>query len=353
MTSFSQTNYALLRGLLVGAVVLASASACSRPDRTETGTNNTGNGAMVADTANSQDQSNAVMPPAGDTASAANADTNRATGTANAPRAETANPTPESASRPDTSAAGYREMDGDTSTAEMAAPRDSARVTADSTMAPGEQSSVPPSDSAPMEVATPTTDDTSAAAPQGETPEAAAVPADSSVEMAGAAVQDWVADSATGYSEMRHDTSTTMASDTSASAVDTAVASSDTTVGVGDSANVARTGDRLDPVAASAEANDTLTRSEGTPVRPPEDSTEVYGNRTDNAAPDEVGAAAIGGNVNGADAVALMTRQGVQCIVVDAESAQGDEVDMSDTPTTLNPCGLGSMVPTRIGTQQE
>ena len=370
MMDFFKHDHAVLRGLLVGAVVLASASACSRPDRAETG--NSDNGVIAADTAYTEGQS-AVTPPSGDTTTTAKADTGSGTAPANAPRAATGTSDTESGSLQDTTAAGYREMERDTS-AGMAAPRDSARVTADSADAPSEQSSV--------------AEDTSAA----------------SVEMAGAAaVQDSAANSATGSSELTSDTSTTMASDTSATiasdtsatiasdtsatpeqsdtamaagqveiatqenadsagVVDAAVASSDTTVAVGDSANVAKTGDRLDPVVASAEVNDTLTQPEGTPIRPPEDSAEVYGNvnpdaaaaaRTEDAATDEVGAATIGGQVNGADAVALMTRQGVQCIVADPGSAQGAAVDMSETPATVNPCGLGSMVLTRIWTKQE
>jgi hypothetical protein len=62
----------------------------------------------------------------------------------------------------------------------------------------------------------------------------------------------------------------------------------------------------------------------------------------------EVGAAAIAGNVTGPEAVAGMTRQGAECVVVDPETAQGVLLDMSNTPATLNPCGLGSMVLSRI-----
>ena len=367
MMDFFKHDHALIRGLLVGAVVLASASACSRSDRTETGSSNTG--AMTADTVTPEgDQSNAGTPAAGDTMAAVNADTGSAATPAAPPRAERNTRRAETGTNRDTATAGYSGMERDTSSPGTGAPRDTARATTDSAVAPAEQA---------------TTGDTSASTSEVAVQEdSAALEADSAVEMAGAAAQDSAVDSAAGYSEMASDTSTitdqadtTMAAEEadvaaeanadSAGSVDAAMASSDTTVEVGDSANVARTGERLEPVVASAEVNDTLTQAEGTPARPAEDSTEVYGNVTEDRETvaaaevkteeptDAVGAAAIGGNVNGADAVALMTRQGAQCIVVDPESAQGAAIDMSETPATLNPCGLGSMVPTRIWTQKE
>jgi hypothetical protein len=113
-------------------------------------------------------------------------------------------------------------------------------------------------------------------------------------------------------------------------------------------------------------------------VRPPEDSTEILGNvtTTDDAAgetadeqivnpkdeetvaasetsADEVGAAAVANGVTGADAVALMTRAGVRCAVVDPESNEAVRWDMSSTPVTLNPCGQGSMNLSKIWTSKE
>ena len=100
-------------------------------------------------------------------------------------------------------------------------------------------------------------------------------------------------------------------------------------------------------------------------VRPPEDSTEMRGNadyaetsdeepvdaaeqEISEEDPDVAGAAAIESNVTGSEAVALMTRQGARCTVVDPESEEEVRWDMSSTPVTLNPCGLGSMVLSRI-----
>jgi hypothetical protein len=115
-------------------------------------------------------------------------------------------------------------------------------------------------------------------------------------------------------------------------------------------------------------------------IRPPEDSTELLGYVGDETADevevtdeqeinaneeavsaddqetvaaaetpaDEVGAAAIGGTLTGDDAVALMTRQGARCQVVDPETNEEVRWDMSRTPVTLNPCGMGSMILSRI-----
>jgi hypothetical protein len=66
---------------------------------------------------------------------------------------------------------------------------------------------------------------------------------------------------------------------------------------------------------------------------------------------DEVGAAAIAGNLTGPQAVSLMTRQGARCIVVDPESDEAVRWDMASTPVTLNPCGLGSMNLSKIWTE--
>jgi hypothetical protein len=97
-------------------------------------------------------------------------------------------------------------------------------------------------------------------------------------------------------------------------------------------------------------------------IRPPADSTETLGRvTTDETADehavrsgnrtDEVGAAAVGGNVTGAEAVALMNRQGRRCAIADPEENKAVRWDMADTPITLNPCGLGSMVLSKIWTE--
>jgi hypothetical protein len=96
-------------------------------------------------------------------------------------------------------------------------------------------------------------------------------------------------------------------------------------------------------------------------IRPPEDSTEMAGNvnaaDTADEAPvadsrDNVGAASMGGTVTGEEAVAMMTRSGTRCRSVDFEADESVRWDMSSTPATLNPCGLGSMVLSKIESEQ-
>ncbi|MDQ3222021.1 MAG: hypothetical protein M3Q75_00860, partial [Gemmatimonadota bacterium] len=64
-------------------------------------------------------------------------------------------------------------------------------------------------------------------------------------------------------------------------------------------------------------------------------------------------AAAIGGEVTGAEAVAVMRREGVRCALVNSEANEAARWDMSSTPVTLNPCGMGSMNLSRIWTTGE
>jgi len=106
-------------------------------------------------------------------------------------------------------------------------------------------------------------------------------------------------------------------------------------------------------------------------IRPPEDSTEMLGNANaadtadeapvansrDNAAAatsptENVGAASMGGIVTGEEAVAMVTRSGARCRSVDFEADQAVRWDMSSTPATLNPCGLGSMILSKIESDQ-
>jgi hypothetical protein len=150
-----------------------------------------------------------------------------------------------------------------------------------------------------------------------------------------------------------------------------------------DSANVAASVDTAAGDAAIAARGADTTGNAGR-IRPPEDSTEMQGNvssaesagvnaadtadeapvaaeaeaenrETEVASEDRteaVGAAAMGGMVTGADAVAMMTRQGEQCTVVDPESDEEVRWDMSSTPSTLNPCGLGSMNLSKVWTEK-
>ena len=151
-----------------------------------------------------------------------------------------------------------------------------------------------------------------------------------------------------------------------------------------DTGSVADRADSVTADAAVAARGDDTTGNAGR-IRPPEDSTELQGNvssaesagvnaaDTADEAPvspearefdtkdretevasetqaEAAGAAAVGGTVTGSDAVAMMTRQGEQCNVVDPESDEEVRWDMSSTPATLNPCGLGSMNLSKVWT---
>jgi hypothetical protein len=374
----------LLRSLMWGAMVFLGANACSRSDRAESGSDNTAS--LTQDTAISgatQDapgtgQDRAAVDTATPTrentgAGAAAGDTAPARLQSNAPRASTASPSVE---RPDTSlpaksgAAGYRATARDTV---AQSESDSARVTEDTS-----ETSLNQTDT-------------------------------SMVETAGAAVtSDTVATdtmntaAAAGYTEMARDTTRgadqidTTASATAAAEVQDTTTNAgrvrpveDSTETVGqvttDTGNVAAISDTVAGDAAIAARGDDTTGNAGR-IRPPEDSTEMAGNvssaesagvnaaDTADEAPvapgaresdtsdreievasedrtDSVGAAAMGGTVTGADAVVLMTRQGAQCHVVDPEADEDVRWDMSSTPATLNPCGLGSMNLSKVWTE--
>jgi hypothetical protein len=241
---FPASNRALTRTLLAGALVLAGTTACSRPDRSESGTATTDMRDTVQDTT----------------------------------------------AQGDTAATGYRAMERDTAT--MPVQSDSARVTEDTseTSQGTTDTTVGISDTSTAEVAAADTTALDAAA----------------TEMAGEA------DTASaGYVEMARDTSGTADQiDTTAGGVNAA--------------------DTADEAPVNVEAQDT-------------DATDSERVASSEVRTDEVGAAAIGGTVTGADAVAMMTRQGAECTIVDPEENEEVRWDMSSTPVTLNPCGLGSM----------
>ncbi len=323
---------ALIRGLLAGAVVFTG-TACSRPDRAESGSND---GATVL-----PDSSTDVMQPS-DTGPAAGAVSDTAAEPAESsiqpgtpaqpstPRAETATPS-------DTGA-GYRPMEPDT-----AAPSrdlDSARVTADT----AEVSQA--TDTAAVEMAR----DTSPVADQADT-----------------------STTPNGDVALQANVDTTTQADTAISAAvsaETSVAVAETSVAVaeGTDASTADTtdnGGRIRPPEDSTEILGQVDTTDVVRVRPPEDSTEILGNATttydaaDETADeqiinptDEIGAAAVAGDVTGSEAVVLLSRQGARCAVVDPEENEAVRWDMSSTPVALNPCGLGSMVLSRIRTEQ-
>jgi hypothetical protein len=300
------SNRALLRGMLAAAVVLTG-TACSRPDRSDRSQSGSDtSAAMLPDSS-----SNTAQPSSGGAATGSVSDTATTSAQSdslaqpstsaqsNTPRAETTAPS-------DKDAAGYRPMERDTTNIPDQ-QSDSVRVTADTT-------------------------------------ETSSGPADtSSIEMAGAAA---------GNSEMARDTSTV------AEQADTAAAPSgdvvlQTPVDTSSQAEAEVSPEAGVAIADSTEilgANEAADETADEQVVRPEDRETVAASE---APADEVGAAAIGGNVTGAEAVALMDRAGVRCAVVDPEANEAVRWDMSSTPVMLNPCGMGSMVPSRMWTRVE
>jgi hypothetical protein len=256
--------------------------------------------------------------------------------------------------------------------------------------------------------------DTSATATAGDTtaPEMAAAATDTTSETLGRVTPDSsqiaVADTAggvgaptdtaaAGYEPMARDTSTVLAqgdttgqvqSDTAFQAeTDTAAiqvqadttnqaqtelaveGKADTVTVVGDSSSVNKPGPRAKEDTVSQKADSLAKYHEAERIRPPEDSTEILGNVTTpdraeaeanetveavgDAHPEAVGAAAVAstGNIaTGADAVALMTREGQPCRVEDSPEVQWD---LAGSPATMNPCGSGTMTLPKVQTGEK
>ena len=406
------SNRALLRSLMSGAIVVLGASACSRSDRVESGSDNTA--AATQDTAISGATQDAPGTGQDRVASDTSTGTSENTGTgaaagdtaparvqSNAPRAATASP---SADRPDTSAsaksgtAGYRATERDTA----AQPEsDSARVTEDTSETSLNQADTDTTmDSTGAAGYAEMARDTTGGADQIDTTASAAAAADVQDSTMNAGRVRPIEDSTETMGQVTTDTGNVAAiSDTFAAIAvrgdDTTgnANAQDTTMNAGrvrpiedstetmgqvttDTANVGVSSDTVPGDAAIAARGADTTGNAGR-IRPPEDSTEMQGNvssaesagvnaaDTADEAPvvadretqvasedrtDAVGAAAIDGTVTGDDAVAMMTRQGEQCTVVDPESDEEVRWDMSSTPATLNPCGLGSMNLSKVWT---
>ena len=62
-----------------------------------------------------------------------------------------------------------------------------------------------------------------------------------------------------------------------------------------------------------------------------------------------MGAAAVGKTVTGGQAVALVERAGLRCMVLNEESTEA-EWDIADSPANINPCGPGTMTLTPVRT---
>lgn len=338
----SNFHRALLRGIVAGAVVVAGTAACSRSDRADSGRDNTA--AVLPDTASDNAAGSAAAGTGTESAAAAAAagDTTSSSDTvsarSNTPRASTA--------PADEPAAGYREMQRDTASTEISVEADSTGYTEmarDTSTTPEQIDTIAQAEPA----------DT-VAQPAGDVALQARVDtvgADTSVAVSADVSAAAESDTAVIVGDAEADTTAEMPTEV-------AVASTpDTVTVVGDSSSVDKPGPRAKEDTISTKADSLAEYHEAERVRDIGDASVSEEDREAVAAAeapaDEVGAAAIGGNVTGADAWAGMTRQGAQCIVVDSESAQSVMWDMTNTPATLNPCGLGSMTPSRIWTKWE
>jgi hypothetical protein len=319
-------NRALLRGVLAGAVILGGVSACSRSDRADAGRDTTQTG--VAATAADTQASLATQPAPTDTAAAPARDTGAAT-------SQTATPTP-----------------GTEPSQTAAEPKDDAAPTTDQGVS-GYQA---------MGHETPSADSVDIAAADTAEPSRA--------------VTDTAA---AGYEPMARDTSVTLAqgesdtvaiqvqADTTTTEAQTELAvedQPDTVTVVGDSSSVDKPGPRAKEDTVSLKADSLAKHHEADPVRPPQDSTAALGQVTEDEANydveaigdangEPVGAAQVestGNIATGADAVALMTREGQPCRV---ETSRDVQWDLAGSPATLNPCGSGTMTLPKVQTGEK
>jgi hypothetical protein len=343
-------NRALLRGMLAGAVALGGVSACSRSDRADAGRDTTQTGAAVtpADT----QASTASQTAGGDTAVAPARDTATVAPQVATPQPEpqparpTAKPEDTAAKTGDQPVSGYQAMGHDTG------------QTTDTSVSPNS------GDTTQTEVAGAAADTTTRETVNAT--DSTTVSAEEPVDSTHAAV-----DVATDTSTAPADTATAgyepMARDTTTEAqTELAVEDQpDTVTVVGDSSSVDKPGPRAKEDTVSQKADSLAKYHEADRIRPPEDSTELLGNVTPernddveavgdaNAGQEAVGAAPVqstGNIATGAEAVALMNRAGQRCRVEDSRNAAWD---LASSPSTLNPCGTGTMTLPKVQTGEE
>jgi hypothetical protein len=380
----SMHSNALARGMLTGIVALSGLSACSRSDRADAGGDTT------------QASSVAVTATPSDTQSAAST-TQPSTGVASRDTATLSDKQ---------NVSGYRAMERDTSTAPVdpiTASDTRSSDTAATEMRGASDSSVTTGTNKTDSVAAVsdqalTADtsiagdsgmarDTSSMAGQGDiagvavadTTTAATVDTMSQVARDSANIQVQV-DTTSG--QTNSDTSATMGqNDTLTVTTDTAAlgergqaegASGDTLP----EANAGRVRPpedstevlgsvTTDSSANSASVDVAAGRSQSDRVRPPEDSTETRGNvSAENRGQDRssaeretsdgaTGAASIGAQATGSNAVALMSRAGERCTTLNEEEDTEASWDIADSPANLNPCGPGTMTLSPVRTGEE
>jgi hypothetical protein len=396
--NLSMQNQALLRGILVGAV-LSGATACSRHDRAGAGRDTTESGATAVTPSDSQTSTTApqlstgaATQPSGDTARTTVRDAGRTIAQAPTPRT---GPSSTQATRDTTvksaeaGVSGYREMKRDTSAQVSSAS--SVRAAAPDTTSPetaGTGAATPLDSAGVTSDYALTTDtatagysemarDTSSAAGRGDTAAVAVADTTTPAGSANAGIKVQL-DTTTAQTQvdttaaLHHTDTLAVATADSADTVGakgeqaaSQVANADTRQGNSgrirppeDSTEIAGhlTGD------TSSAVNGNVANQAGTErIRPPEDSTEILGNVTsdkDRAEPtarevptEAARAASMGNAVTGIDVVSLMSRAGARCVVKDASSDVS--WDLADSPAALNPCGTGTMTLSLVKTGQK
>jgi hypothetical protein len=336
--------------LLATAVAFAGASACSRSDRAEAGRDTTQVGETgVAVTPSDTQGTTATQPARADTASAPASDTattsETATETPKATPSTRAEVQDSSVANGDQGVSGYRAMEHDTATVALG---DSGAVDK-----PGER--LEPTEASQQANADTMASDLGRIRPPEDSSETTdSMPADHAMSDTAAAQEVSTDTTDADYdAPMARDTSVTLAQGDT-----TGVAEAD--ISVQTEADTSAISVEVDTTTANEVEADTVSTATE-PIRPPEDSTEVYGQDADlatvgDANADAVGAAQIqpaGNTVTGAEAVALMRRQGQRCVIVDSEEFRDAQWDMASSPATLNPCGTGTMTLQRIWTGEK
>lgn len=405
---FSTHHQALVRAVLTGVVTVAGLSACSRSDRTEAGRDSlqTGTAVTPSDTGTASRQSAIVDSGVSGKDTSASA----VQAAPSAPSGKPSNPPASTRDRlgGDHGVSGYRAMAKDTSAdtaRETIAATDSAatgkpgeRIAAaetsggaNDTLAAVDSAGIrPPEDSTELlgrasndsaASTQPMARDTSTLLAQADTAGYETQPADTATTV-DTATQVTQGDSSqvqgdTVALSVSVDTTTAQAADTMAQAGEdsSTFAQADTTAAVESTDTLAAdtlaaNEGQIRPTEDSTEVLGQVTPEQGAAdtlpgerdrIRTPEDSTELYGQVNGNRAKveadgAEVGAAPVepsGKLATGADAVALMTRQGETCRVKDPETSRDAQWDFAASPATLNPCGTGTMTLPRIQTGEE
>jgi hypothetical protein len=374
---FSTHNQALVRAVLAGVVAVAGVSACSRSDRTDAGRDSlqTGTAVTPSDTGTASGQSAIVdtgVPGKDTSASAVQATPSARSGKPSNPPASTRD-----SLGGDHGVSGYRAMAKDTSadtTRETIAATDSAATgkpgerIASAETSGGANDTLPGVDSAgirPPEDSTVLlgrTSNDSATSTQPMARDTSTVLAQADTAGLSVSVDTTTAQAASDtMAQAQADTATIHAQADTAAEAPTEVAienQPDTITVVGDTSSIDHPGPRAKTDTISTKGDSLAEYHDADRIRPPEDSTELHGQvnasrarvEADQA---EVGAAPVepsGKLATGADAVALMTRQGETCVVKDTETSRDVQWDLAASPATLNPCGTGTMTLPRIQT---